>query len=58
MEFQNLNYEHGFNVWGYIYQADLSFFLGYIYILDDGFKDLNKVNPKADESLEIVAFWK
>ena len=30
----------------------------YIYILEDGFKDLNKVNPKAAESLEIVAIWK
>ena len=42
----------------YIYQVDLSFFLGYIYVLEDGFKDLNKDNPKAAESLEIVAIWK
>ena len=60
----NLNYEYGFNVWGYIYQVDLSFFFGYIYIyiyfffLEDGFKDLNKVNLEAAESLEIVAIWK
>ena len=51
----NFNYEYGFNVWGYIYQIDLSFFLGYIYILEDG---LNKVNPKATKSLEIDAIWK
>ena len=51
----NLNYEYGFNIWGYIYLVDLSFFLDFIYILEDGFKDLNKVNPKAAESLEIVA---
>ena len=42
----------------YIYQVDLSFFLGYIYVLEDGFKDLNKVNLEAAESLEIVAIWK
>ena len=36
----------------YIYQVDLSFFLGYIYVLEDGFKDLNMVNPKAAESLD------
>ena len=28
----NLNYDYGFNVWGYIYYVDLSFFLGYIYM--------------------------
>ena len=54
----NLNYEYGFNVCGYIYiyQVDLSFFLGYIYVLEDGFKDLNKVNPKAAISLEMLQF--
>ena len=45
----NLNYDYGFNIWGYIYQVDLSFFLGYIYIYiyirgwperQDGFKPL------------------
>ena len=28
----------------------------YIYVLEDGFKDLNKVNPKAAISLEMLQF--